>query len=134
TELRLNNVDIDILRNAGSAGFDLALLTDAYQRYLAEAGLADSAQIFRTAASIVREGQYRFRGFPVVMVDIAARSQLERAFIHSVLVAAGPALIVCTPRDERTVTFLREAMKLDAEDSSNVASTALSRLRQFVFA
>jgi ATP-dependent helicase/nuclease subunit B len=133
TELRLNNVDINLLRHAGPAGFDLALLADAYERYLAEAGLADSAAIFRTAASIVTEGQYRFRGFPVVMVDVAARSQLEQAFIHSILDAAGSALVVCTPRNERAVTFVRQAVHIDAEEIVNDTSSALGRLRQFVF-
>jgi hypothetical protein len=133
TELRLNNVDNKILSEAGPAGHDLAMLATAYQRYLAEAGLADSAQIYRTASRVVADGQYRFKGLPLLLLDISPRSELERAFVNALAPAAGDVLAVFSPRDERTVAWIEQAMKGKAEHIGALDSTALARLRVHIF-
>jgi RecB family exonuclease len=133
TELRLNNVDNKILSDAGPAGADLAQLVSAYERYLSDAGVADSAEIFRTAAAVVNGGHYRFHGFPLLLLDIAARSDVERAFVTALMDCAGHSLAVCTPADERTVSFVEQAMNAKAEDAGKGDSTALGRLRRYVF-
>jgi ATP-dependent helicase/nuclease subunit B len=133
TELRVNKVDVHLLAKAEPAGPDLAMLVEAYERYLSETGVADSAEIFETAASAVREVQYRYAGLPLVLLDVTARSQVERLFIAALIRNAGKAIGVCTPRDERSLAFLEEVMEAKAREVLGSESTALSRLRRNVF-
>src|SRR5262249_46349489 len=74
-------------------------LAAAYARYLSDAGLADSTEIFQTAASAVNERDYRFNGLPLVLLDLTARSQVGRAFISELVSAAGPVLAVISSRE-----------------------------------
>ena len=110
TDLRMNTIDTQRLGDAGPAGADLALLVAAYERYLSEAGLADSADIYRTAASVALSSEYRYKGFPLLLLDLAPRTELERAFIAALAEASGPALAVCSPRDEKIAAFLSQAL------------------------
>jgi len=125
-EIRLNNIDIAILAGSGPAGSDLALLVAAYERYLTEAGLADSAEIYRTAATVVRDGRHRFSGFPLLLLDVAPRSEVERAFIQTLAGAATSVLAVIGSRDEPVLTTT-------PQDIRNEEPTALNRLREHIF-
>src|SRR5215471_3953213 len=101
TELRSNNIDVELLRHVGPAGVDLALLATAYEQYLSDAGLADSAEIYRTATLVIGDGQHRFQGFPLLLLDVAPRSEAQRAFVTSLVSRSGAVLAICSPRDER---------------------------------
>jgi ATP-dependent helicase/nuclease subunit B len=133
TELRLNNIDAELLRRVRPAGADLALLASSYEQYLSGAGLADSAEIYRTAALVVSDGQYRFQGFPLLLLDVSPRSEAQRAFVTSLANRTGAMLAVCSPRDERSVSFFQHVINTNAEDAGNSDSTALDRLREHVF-
>jgi hypothetical protein len=133
TELRSNDVDIERLGGSGSAGADLALLVSAYGRYLLDAGLADSVEIFRTAASIVDARDYRFRDVPLILLDLSARSESDRKLISALAAAAGSVLAVCNPRDQKTVSCLEEVLETKATGPAIPASSALTRLREHVF-
>ena len=132
-ELRLNDIDLKTLSTVGPAGFDLAQLISAYERHLAETGLADSAEIFRVATEAASDAQNRYQGFPLLLLDIAAPSAAERSFISALLRCAGPSLAVCTPRDEGFIAFIEQSMNTTSEDNGISDSTALSRLRRYVF-
>src|SRR6185295_12551560 len=71
--------------------------------------------------------------FPLLLLDVAPRTEIERAFIAALAKAAGPALAVCSPRDEKTVAFISQALNCVADRSSDPGSTALDRLRRHVF-
>ena len=133
TELRLNDIDAERLVDAGPAGVDLSLLVAAYERYLAGAQLADSAEIYRTAALVALSDEYRYKNFPLLLLDVAPRTEIERAFIAALTNAAGPALAVCSPRDEKTSAFFSEALNSLPERIGDSGATALDRLRQHVF-
>jgi len=133
SELRLNNVDVEALGRANPAGRDLVLLISAYEQYLSEAGLADSAQIYRTAASVANDGQHRYRGIPLVLLDIAPRSQAERDFLASLIKQAGPVLAVCGSRDNRSISFFEHAIGSKAEERRPPDSSAMNDLREHVF-
>ena len=133
TELRLNNIDVEALRRVGPAGIDLALLASAYEQYLSDAGLADSAEIYRTAAVVVSDGQHRFHGFPLLLLDVAPRSEAQRAFLRSLADRAGAVLAVCSPRDEKSLVFFQHVLHIKSEDAGSSDSTALDRLREHIF-
>jgi len=133
TELRLNDVDVEGLRQSGPAGSDLALLLIAFERYLTDAGLADLAQVYRTAAAAIKDGQYRFEGFPVVFLDVAPRSELQLEFIARLAARARAVFAVTSPRDERTVVLLEHGLNAKAKPMGDGNSNALSRLREHVF-
>src|SRR5499426_781292 len=133
TELRLNSIDADLLRRVRPAGADLALLASSYEHYLSGAGLADSAEIYRTAALVVNDGQHRFQGFPLLLLDVSPRSEAQRGFVTSLANRTGEVLAVCSPRDERSVSFFQHVIDTNAEDAGNSDSTALDRLREHIF-
>src|SRR4030095_6129321 len=133
TELRLNNIDVEVLRRVRPGGVDLALLASAYGQYLSDAGLADSAEIYRTAAVIVSDRQHRFDRFPLLLLDVAPRSEAQRAFLRSLADRAGAVLAVFSPRDGRSVVFFQHVLNTKAEDAGNSDSTALDRLREHIF-
>src|SRR5262249_53216028 len=133
TELRLNNMDVDVLGRAKPAGVDLALLISAYEQYLSDTGLADSAEIYRTAALVVSDGQHRFRGLPLLLLDLAPRSEVERDFVSSLVRQAGPVFVVCGSRDHESLSFFEQASNAKADERRERDSTALSHLREHVF-
>jgi RecB family exonuclease len=133
TELRLNNIDKAALRRVSAAGSDMALLLSAYEQYLLEAGLADAADIYQTAARVAAEGGHRFERCPLLLLDVAARSQAEGLFVKALSESAPAALAVCNSRDEKTVRLLEQALKIGAECVQSRSSTALDRLREHVF-
>ena len=126
TEIRLNNIDLTILAASGPAGADLALLVTAYERYLSEAGLADSAEIYRTAASVVSDRRHRFNGFPLLLLDVAPRSQVDRAFIETLAATATSVLGVIGSREE-------PVLSTKPQDIRSEDPTALNRLREHIF-
>lgn len=132
-ELRSNDADVERLRQSGPAGSDLALLLIAYERYLTEAGLADLAQVYRTAAAVIQDGHYRFHGFPMVLLDVTPRSELQREFIDRLAAQTKVVFAVTSPRDERTVLLLEQMLKAKAELVRDGRPHALGRLREHVF-
>ena len=133
TELRLNQVDSTLLAASGPAGHDLALLMSAYERYLDEAGLADSALIYKTAALAVRDPQYRFRNLPLLLLDITPRSECEREFVVALAGMARDTVAALNARDERTVGCLEQALSATPESVGEGTTAALARLRDHVF-
>jgi len=133
TELRLNDVDPGVLRNAGRAGHDLALLASAYERYLSEAGVADSAEIYRTAAAVIREGTYRFKDVPLLLFDISPKSEVERAFVSALAGSASEVLAVCSPRDAKAGAWIERDINSRPASIDEEQSSALIRLRSHIF-
>src|SRR5262249_56693790 len=87
----------------------------------------------RTAAAVVNDGQHRFRGFPLVFLDVVPRSEVQRSFVRSLADRAGPVLALASPRDETTVSFLQSAIGANAKTVGREDSTALNRLREHIF-
>jgi ATP-dependent helicase/nuclease subunit B len=133
TEIRLNDIDVKRLGAAGPAGRDLALLVSAYERYLSDNGLADSAEIYRTAAAAVRDPDYRFKDALLLLLDLSPPSVLQRRFAGAIAGQAGTGLAVLSSRDEAAVAALEEALNAPAQPANQTDSTALSRLRKYVF-
>jgi len=129
SELRLNNVDLAKLANAGPAGTDLAQLTHEFVRALNEARVADLAGIYDTAQRM----RGRFHGMSFLMADVRVKAVAERRFIQS-LIASSPSILATThPEDVQTIAALEALMQVKAEAIPEDRTDALGRLRRSVF-
>src|SRR5262249_44373143 len=81
SELRANSVELQQLADSGPAGADLAELVREYESALNETRVADLALIYRTASG----ESSRYRDLPLVLLDAAPVSALERRFIASLV-------------------------------------------------
>lgn len=133
SELRMAGVDNDALRKSGLAGADLALLMADFDRYLADSGLADSSVIYQTAAAAVAAGDYRYKSFPIVFLDVPVRTTAERRFIERLVAGAGPVLAAVHARDERSISCFEHAFDSGAEFVAAEGANALCRLRTQMF-
>jgi ATP-dependent helicase/nuclease subunit B len=133
SEIRLNDIDLERLASAGPAGRDLSALAAAYERYLADAGLADSAEIYRTAAEAAQSAEYRFKAAPLLLLDLSPRSVLEQRFVRALAMQSGSLLAVLNSRDEAVIRWMESTFDAKAEPLGRPPSSALSRLRQYVF-
>ncbi|HEY2016673.1 MAG TPA: hypothetical protein VGH38_24385, partial [Bryobacteraceae bacterium] len=91
-ELRLNAADLDLLRQCGNSGPDLALLLEAYVRELSDRRLADHATRVRLAHDAVNSGTHDLCRMAVVALDLAPRTTLERTLLESVMRSPLPRL------------------------------------------
>jgi ATP-dependent helicase/nuclease subunit B len=123
-ELRMNDVDRGLLAAAGPAGADLSLLLHEFQNALMESRVADLALIYRSAA---REA-CRYRTMPMLLVDIAPQSVLERRFINSLIEGAADVTAVGHRRSAQPFADPPVAEAID-----HAVETALSRLRRQIF-
>jgi ATP-dependent helicase/nuclease subunit B len=112
SELRMNHVQPAALQKVSTAGADLARLIEAYQHYLSEQRLADSAEIYKNASEVAQDSSYLFRGASLVLLDIIPRSKAERDFVESLRTSAAD---------------VTEITRVDK------GSRALDRLRTYVF-
>jgi len=122
TELRLGRVDSASLAGASSPGPELARLLDEYERQLTAAAVADRADLFRLAA-IAAAGLHRFRGLPLLLLDLAAEAGRESELVEALLAGAGETLVTVPAGQGDAVPVG------DAEGSSSLA-----RLQRFLFA
>ena len=95
TELRLDNADSGKLRDAGAPGLDLSALLEIYEQKLNEASLADLAAMLRLATAAAREGQHRFAGLTLMLIDPPMESALEKDFV-SALASQSPRIFAAT--------------------------------------
>ena len=102
-ELRLNNIRPESVRSAGPSGPDLANLLDHFDRNLQESGAADLAAAYTTAITVIRKPEFRFRGRPLVLLDIVPGSLVEQEMIRALVEAASAVLATAHQRDESSV-------------------------------
>src|ERR1051325_5740173 len=80
SELRLNAIEPDQLKQSGASGNDLANLLAEYSRNLAAAGLADAASIYETAIIATNSDEFSLSKLPILLFDVAPASYLEQKF------------------------------------------------------
>src|SRR5439155_13949491 len=105
-ELRLNNIDPESVRTAGSSGQDLGNLLHHFDRSLQGSDAADLAAAYQTAITVIREPEFRFRGRPLVLLDLLPGSFLEQEMIRALVEAASAVLATAHPRDESGIHVL----------------------------
>lgn len=134
-ELRLERIDAKRLAKIGDAGRDLARLLNSYAAELAAQSLADLAAILETASDVARQARNLLLGLPLVLLDVAAESALEREFLQALVDRSPSVVATLLAGDQGEVERLEQvlglkAVKLD-DDSSPLSS--LGRLRRYVF-
>ena len=132
-ELRHAGVDLARLRDLGDAAADLAALAGGYERQLAAAGLADAAELLRTAATAALAGESLPPG-PVLLLDVAVNDDATRALVAALAVRA-PRLLATVPAgDRRTLETLRRLPGARFQEQvPQDGPGALARMRRYLF-
>jgi len=133
-EIRLAEISAEQLQRIGASGVDNAELLKTYEQQLAEASLADRAEIFQTATKAVLAGETRFVGLPLLLLDLSVDWNCEREFVRALLAAAPEAFVTIPAGDTHTrnaFSGLASAEELAPDPSAKHRS--LTRLNQYLF-
>jgi RecB family exonuclease len=122
-ELRLNDIGPDALRGRGDAGDDMAALLEQFDRNLKDGEVADLAAAYRIAIEVIHGSRFRFRGCPLVLLDIAPTSHLESEVLRALGEAAS---------DRYATTAVGDQAAIPSRSIDHVP-TALERLREYIF-
>jgi CRISPR/Cas system-associated exonuclease Cas4 (RecB family) len=134
TELRLNKIAASDVCNAGPSGKDLAYLLEDFDRSLREGQSADLAAAYQKALTVIDEEGFRFRGRPLLLLDIAPASLLEQEMVRKLAQASSAVLATAHARDRYTIGALQDALGLKVEELTfEGRGRALDRLRENVF-
>ena len=145
TELRREAVDADRVAAAGGAATEVAGLLRRFEAQLASAGMADRAMLFELGARAAESGEAEaLRRLPMVLLDVAIDTAVERRFVAALTVVSPAVLITASPADERTLASIdalfgaaREASSASAADHGPAGPSApsgLARLQDHLFA
>ena len=138
-ELRWNNIGVDELRAIGGAGEAIAATLAQFDAELAEAKLIDRAGMLKVATrAALAQAPPRFVGLPVLLLDVAVDSALDRDFIAA-LASRSPSILATIPAaDSPAQTILEDALGVRAPVRAptvdeNIAPS-LERLQTHLFA
>jgi RecB family exonuclease len=87
-ELRLNDIAPAAIQNV-----DLAKLLAEFDRNLQEGEAADLAAAYKTAIDVIRGPQFRYRGRPLLILDIVPVSRLEQQILDALSDAASDVFL-----------------------------------------
>ena len=138
-DLRHADVDVEHARRLDRSGPDVARLARRYDRLLDDAGLADGAELFRTAARIVRDGARGSEGAPLdgvlVLLDVAVSDEATLDFVAALAGRAAETLATVPAGDDRTCAALRRLPEaVEIAPAAAPATDPLGRVRRFLFA
>ena len=150
-EVRLAGLDPERLRGEGTE--ELARIHEAYEAELERAKIADRALVLRIAADVVNGVNSGTRSLgaasglgpivarPLLLVDVAVTTALERALVAALAGCAPDVLATVPAGDEQSLSYLREALgvapepaaiEIEIDDPARAAS--LRRLQTYLFA
>jgi CRISPR/Cas system-associated exonuclease Cas4 (RecB family) len=133
-ELREARCDDGVLASIGRTGGDLAALMAEVHAQLLSGRSADRRTLFDAAIASLRRGDTPWSKRPILLLDAAIDSLLEREFFTALLAQAPAALVTAPAGDERTVAALAaigvRAMPAQAHAAE---SSSLARLRKYLF-
>jgi ATP-dependent helicase/nuclease subunit B len=111
-ELRMNEVDPELLARLDRGGKDLAAIASLVEQELKVSKLSDRAALFRAAIDSINSPENTiYLGLPLLLLDVAVRSGLESAFISD-LAALSPDVLATAPfGDEQTILLLEGSLK-----------------------
>jgi CRISPR/Cas system-associated exonuclease Cas4 (RecB family) len=141
-ELRLAGLDSAATGDADGSGAadgareprDLALLHGLFEEELGKASIADRPAMLRLAIRGLDELR-DLRTAPVLLLDVAIGSALEREFLGNLLARSKAVFATVPAGDRETVTALDAIGPVEpfARDSKSRRVTSLSRLQSFLF-
>ena len=134
-ELRMNQVASGAVAHLARGGNDLAALADLVDRELKESKLADRAAIFLAAIeSISDSANAAYVGLPLLILDVAVRSNLENELLRK-LAAESPDVLATVPHgDQRTITYLEESLRCMSNHNSSTAAGEKGPVNGWLFA
>ena len=134
-ELRMQEADPPALARLSASGKDLAHLLQLFGEQLDEAAVADRTSLLQTGAAVLDgAGTDKFRGWPVLLLDVPISSPTEARFVETIAERASDALITVPQGDERTLAALDSipgAGKVSVAEEDQGSS--LNRLRSYLF-
>ncbi|MDA2923108.1 PD-(D/E)XK nuclease family protein [Acidobacteria bacterium AH-259-L09] len=133
-DLRLERVNSSSLASSGPPGPDLSTLLLLFQEELKSQSFADLARLYSLAADAAREGKGYLLSLPVVLLDVAPRSKLEREFYGAMLSRAPQVLAVVGAHDKVAIGNLERVLDVTGEpiDESVTTGSSLDRLRHYL--
>jgi CRISPR/Cas system-associated exonuclease Cas4 (RecB family) len=113
------------------ADTDAARVLAAFEEELTRMNVADRAAVLRTALEVALGGGRRdLVGKPIVFLDVAVRSELERELVEALLDRAPSALLTVPLGDERAAAI---GARFGLVDDVREKTTALARLQAGLF-
>ncbi|MGE3840017.1 MAG: PD-(D/E)XK nuclease family protein [Vicinamibacterales bacterium] len=135
-DIRMADLTLDCLRSASQVGADLARLMERYESALSHSGTADSVSLLRRACDALEQAQpTRIDNRPLVLLDVAIHSRLERRLFEALVSRAGPLLLTVAPGDERTLDALGPNAAVDVVGNTPASNRApdLVRVQHWLF-
>jgi ATP-dependent helicase/nuclease subunit B len=128
-ELRLAGVGGHSLSPFAPTGPDLAWLLERFDSGFADASSLDRADLFRTAAKLLRETAPP--GF-ILLLDIAIEDVAGRELVEA-LAERATAIVATVPHGDRDTIGHFSAMRAAIDERQGRGTTDLALLRQFLF-
>ncbi|MFZ1119654.1 MAG: hypothetical protein WAN81_05410, partial [Candidatus Binataceae bacterium] len=135
-EVRLAGIRADELAALEGIGAPLAAMLRQFETELHDARLVDRAAMLALAAAIVNaDPPPRHATMPILMLDVAVGSTLERE-LYAALAARAPAMLATVPEgDTITLAMLATALGVTPAPAPRAAATAesIARLQDYLF-
>ena len=129
-EVRLAGITGDRLRQAPRSGSDLARLLDQFDASFEQAGTADRAHIFRTAARLLSAGAGGRHA--LVLLDLPLQHEGERDLARAAIEHASATLATIAAGDDEALRFFTSC-GATIEHQASVAGDDLGALRTYLF-
>ena len=136
-EIRLAGVPSGDLEALETMGAPLGAMLVQFEAELAGARLIDRAAMLKIAAAVVAAGQPpRYATMPVLMLDVAVASILERNF-YAALAVRAPAMLATLPQgDPLSAKMLAAALGAETCELARAvpdSAASLTRLQDYLF-
>ena len=135
-EVRLAGIGADELAALDEIGAPLAAMLRQFEAELHEAHLIDRAAMLALAAAIVKaDPPPHHATMPILMLDVAVGSTLERE-LYAALAARAPAMLATVPEgDTITLAMLTAALGVTPPPAprAGAAAKSIARLQDYLF-
>ncbi len=136
-EVRLAGIGAHELASLDAIGVPLAAMLTQFEDELHDARLVDRAAMLTLAAAIVNaDPPPRHATMPILMLDVAVASTLERE-LYAALAARSPAMLATVPQgDTATLAMLSTALGVTAPPAaraSEATAKSIERLQDYLF-
>lgn len=137
SELRLAAIGAGEMAALDAIGAPLGAMLRQFEAELAEARLADRAAMLKIAAAVIAADEPpRRTAMPILMLDVAAASPLERD-LYAALAARAPGVLATVPEgDAASAAMLAEALAVTPPPAPRAAASdasSLARLQDYLF-
>lgn len=136
-EIRAYDVDRRALAATGPPGLDLSHLVSTYQEELERWSLVDEALLLELARREIECAAHRLVGLPLLVLDCAPLTVVERRFLAPLVDRAPDALATVAGGDDEGRAALEEIFRVATEEldpaPAGRTTSKLERLRRRIF-